>query len=329
MGKDSGSSAPQSSTVVNSNLPPELLPYAQDILNQGEKISNQPYVGYGGDRLAPLSAFTNQAYDQTQNFGNQAQPLLNNGINAQYNAYTTAANVAQNPLSAPDQVKSQNWTDPGVAQSYMNPYETNVLQSQLNLANQQFGEQQNQRNSSAVQAGAFGGDRAALVNEAAQRDFNNSNNQMVAQGLSGAYNTGQQAFQAGNSANLLAQEANQQSQLSTNQLNSSNELNSAGLQNTIGGQMQATGQSGINALYNAGQSQQNYTQQGENIAYNDFVNQQQYPEQQLNFLSGLMHGFNVSPNSYSTTQSTYTNPTTQLIGAGTGIAGIASALKGG
>ncbi|CAB4122859.1 hypothetical protein UFOVP28_57 [uncultured Caudovirales phage] len=364
MGKDGGSSTPQSQTVFNSNLPPELLPYAKDILNQGEALANQPYVPYSGQRLANQSDFTTQAYGQAGGLGDVGSGSMNDAGSSYANAMAGAGQVAgQGPMASfnsphaagVDQVHSQSWTDPGVAQSFMSPYETNVLRSQLGLANTQFGEQQNQRNSQAIGQGAFGGSRAALVNEAAQRDFNNSQFQMIGQGLNSAYTTGQQAFQANNSANLLAQEANQQanqntqntnvqSDLSTNQLNSTNyntgqstALNAAGLQNQIGNSQSALGQAqqsmagtGLNALYAAGQSAQNYQQQGLNIGYDNFVNQQQYPEQQLNFMSGLMHGFNVSPNSYSTTSSNYTNPVTQLVGAGTGIAGIASALgKGG
>ena len=394
MGKSSPSSTPQTSTVVNSSLPPELLPYAQDILNQGEALSNQPYVTYQGQQLANQSPLTQQAYGQAgtlgqvgsgdlsqagQSFQNGiagAQQVAANGTAPQVNDPTYNAQQYNAPTaSGVEQVQSGSWLNPGTAASYMSPYETNVLQSQLGLANQQFGEQQNQRNSSAISQGTFGGDRAALVNESAQRDFNNSQNQMIAQGLNTAYTTGQQAYQADNSANLLSQEANQQANQNTqntnvqsglqtnalnsgninttNQLNSSNMnsvnslnssnyntgisnlLNASGLQNQIGNSQAQLGQTqqnmastGLNALYAAGQSAQNYQQQGLNIGYNNFVNQQQYPEQQLNFLSGLMHGFNVSPNSYSNTASTYQNPITQLVGAGTGLAGITQALGG-
>jgi len=491
MGKDSGSSTPQTQTVVNSSLPPELLPYAKDILNQGESLSNQPYVPYQGQQLADQSQLTQQAYNQAGQLGSVGSGAIDQAGNAfqsglqgamragqnstaptvssptyqsqQYNYNNVApAQYAQantiNPTqynynaaqaqqygtpqaSGVNQVHSGSWLNPGMAGAYMSPYEQNVLSSQLGLANTQFGEQQNVRNSDAISQGTFGGDRAALVNEAAQRDFNNSENQMIAQGLNTAYTTGQQAYQADNSANLLSQEANQQANqntqntnvqaaLNTNALNAgnyntitslnanqnqannalnasqinaanslnssnynttnalnsgniqsaqalnaqynqannalnssnynttnalnsqnqnannslnsanyntgiSNLLNAAGLQNQIGNSQSNLGQTqqnmastGLNALYAAGQSAQNYQQQGLNIGYNNFVNQQQYPEQQLNFLSGLMHGFNVSPNSYSNTASTYQNPITQLVGAGTGLAGIASALGG-
>ena len=44
-------------------------------------------------------------------------------------------------------------------------------------------------------------------------------------------------------------------------------------------------------------------------------------------LSGILNGFNPTPTSSTVTNSTYSNPVTQLVGAGTGLAGIAGALN--
>ena len=540
MGKSSGSSTPTTQNVVQSSLPPELLPYAQDILNQGENLSNQPYVNYAGQRQADVAGATQQAYNQAGSLGsvgsgaiNQAGQSLADASQAaqtvqgagqaqiqsnqtydptQYSAgqystptyqasqYSTptyqATQSTYDPTTGAPSVQAQQynynsvntpqvngvgnvgsaqWTQPGTAQQYMSPYLSSVLGQQMNLANTQFGEQQVARDASAVSQGAFGGDRAGLVDESAQRDFNNSQNLMVSNALNSAYTTGQQAFASNNAQNIQAQTANQnaglttqganlnaalstnnlnqqgqlqtqalnsgnintanalnssnlnannalnaqysfntdqlnanqnlatnqlnaadinannslnstnqlstnqlnsnninannslnsQNQLATNQLNSgnintANALNSSNLnaqnqlnssnyntnianllqsgslqnqtaaaQGQLGQTQQNMASTGLNALYSAGQAQQNYQQQGLDVGYNNFINQQQYPDQQLNFLSGLMHGFNVSPNSYTTTASSFSNPVTQLVGAGTGIAGIASALGNG
>lgn len=373
-----GSNTP-AQTVVNQNaIAPELLPYATSILNSGQQLGNQPYEAYPGQRLANQSPMTQEAYAQTPQLASDYQPYLNQAAGAYGTLQSTqqalsgespwqtngVANVNAGQISGVPNVSSSAWTDPGTAQAYMNPYEQTALQSQFGLANQQFGQQQNQRDSAAIQAGAFGGDRAGLVNEAAQRDFNNSLFNIAAQGMNTAYNTGQTAFQGDRSANLLAQEANQQSNLSAQGSNlqammaaqqsnqnaalQSQNLNAnqydflqnlklqaandvagtgAGLAN-LGSEAQGLQSNAINAEYNAGQSQQAYQQQGLDIGYNDFLNQQQYPYNQLNFQSALLHGFNVPAQNTQTTY-TPTNPVSQITGAGLGLAGLSNLLKSG
>ena len=87
------------------------------------------------------------------------------------------------------------WTDPGVAQSYMNPYIENNLKIQEDLANRQFAQQQNQLNSQAAGRGAFGGSASALAQQNAQYNQNLANQNRVAQGMNDAYNFGMQGFQ--------------------------------------------------------------------------------------------------------------------------------------
>ena len=370
-----GSSQPTQTTVTDTKISPELMPYATDVLNQAEALSNQPFVAYGGQQLANVNQNTLNSYAGAANLGNVGQGALGAAGNTLQNAANTAQGLqgqSVNSINAPQldayqmqgagNVQSGSWTSPGVAQSYMNPYETGALQSQYNIANQQFGQQQNEQHSAQVQAGAYGGDRAALQDAASQNNFNLQQQNIAAQGLNTAYTTGQSAFQSDNSANLLSQEANQQTSeatqntnlqalLNTQQLgsgqnltaqqsNASNQLQSyqqqlaaAQAAGTLGNSQAALGQTqnsiagnAINAQYAAGQSAQNYQQQGLNIGYNNFLQQQQYPWQNLNNLSGILNGFNPTPTSSTVTNSSYVNPVTQLVGAGTGLAGIAGAL---
>ena len=376
MGSKGGSSQPTTTQVTNSKIDPQLLPDATDVLNQAETLSNQPFVAYGGQQLANVNQNTLNSYAGAANLGNVGQGALGAAGNTLQNAANTAQGLqgqTVNSINAPQltnyqmqgagNVASGNWTNPGVAQSYMNPYEASALQSQYNIANQQFQQQQNEQHSQQVQAGAYGGDRAALQDAASQNNFNLQQQNIAAQGLNTAYTTGQSAYQADNSANLLAQEANQQTgeatqntnlqailntqqlgsgqNLTAQQSNATNQLQSYqqqlaaaqaagtlgnGLTN-LGSTQNSLAGNAINAQYAAGQSAQNYQQQGLNIGYNNFLQQQQYPWQNLNNLSGILNGFNPTPNGTAVTTSTYTNPITQLIGAGTGLASIAGALN--
>ena len=93
-----------------------------------------------------------------------------------------------------NQVAGKSWTDPGVAQSYMNPYMETSLKSQEDLANRQFAQQQNQLNSQAAGRGAFGGSASALAQQSAQQNQNLNMQNLVAQGMNQAYQQGMGQF---------------------------------------------------------------------------------------------------------------------------------------
>ena len=71
----------------------------------------------------------------------------------------------------PDQVTTTGIPDMDV-DAYMNPYINNVLDVQKARASQDFAEQQQSRDSKAIAAGAFGGDRRFVADSLAQRDLN-------------------------------------------------------------------------------------------------------------------------------------------------------------
>jgi len=81
------------------------------------------------------------------------------------------------------------------AQRYMNPYLSNVLDRQQRRATDRFGEQRAQRNQQAIQAGAFGGSRQGVQDAIAQRELNESLQDIEAKGLSTAFTQAQQQFE--------------------------------------------------------------------------------------------------------------------------------------
>lgn len=130
--------------------------------------------------------------------GNDVIGGLAQGVGGLQN--NTLGNAASNYLGSGAPV--QNWTDPGVAQQWMNPYTNTALQSQLDLMNTQYGQQQGARNQAAIQAGAMGGSREGVQNAIAQNLQNQNMANLVQQGTNQAYNTGQQAFQGQQNLNL-------------------------------------------------------------------------------------------------------------------------------
>lgn len=93
--------------------------------------------------------------------------------------------------------KQQSWTDPGVAQQYMDPYMKNVVALQQEQANRNFAQQQNKLRSDQVGMGAFGGSRGALMETEGQRNQNFLLNKIAQEGMSNAYGQGMGQFNTG------------------------------------------------------------------------------------------------------------------------------------
>lgn len=110
--------------------------------------------------------------------------------------------------AAPD-ITSQKFTDPGVASSYMNPYLQQSLNPQLQEARRQSQISQQGSNAQATQAGAFGGARQGILAAENQRNLSSNLSNITGQGYNTAYTTGQNQFNADQSRNMTAQQANQ------------------------------------------------------------------------------------------------------------------------
>ena len=196
------------------------------------------------------------------------------------------------------------WSNAAAGQ-YMNPFVMQALAPQLQALQQQ--QQQNQLgiDRSASQAGAFGDARNGAAS-ALNNFFGGLQQQdVIGQGLSNAYNTGLSAFQ-----------------------NDQNRLLGAGAQyGNIAGAAQNLGLTGQQAIYGAGQQQQNLQQEALNNAFQQFLNQQNWPQQMLNTrLSALSN----SPyNLVNFTTLPPTNSLAQNLGAFGALAGGVGSLFGG
>ena len=284
-------------TSSSSALPEWYSPYAKDMLAKAKDVTEEPYQAYSGQRLADFSPDTNTAFGLIRANANGGAPALDAGINAA----TGAANYTASQI-------------PGAnLQPYMDPYIRNVLDVQKQRAMQAFQEQQAGRDANAVNAGAFGGDRRFVADSLAQRDLNQQLQGIDASGLSNAFNNATQLFQNDETNRRAAAELGISAASTLGQLGQT--------RNDILNQQ-------AEALSGVGSKIQQRQQAGLDLAYKDFQDQRAYPTQQLSLYSQLLAG---SPVQSNTTTST-TGPTpdwlSQLIGAGTSIAGLAGLFGG-
>ena len=259
---------PTTTTTNQNTIPAELMPYATNMLNKAQGLTQQAYQPYStnaGDYVAPFSPLQKTAQTSATNLQTPGQFAP---------ASQMAGMSGLGSMTAGQNYQNQA-TNPNAVGAYMNPYLQQSLAPQLQLLNQQFGIQQAQQQGAATQAGAFGGSREALQGGLINQNQALAQQQMIGQGYNEAFNQAQQAQQFGANLGLQGygqgiQAAGQLGQLGTGQLAA--ETGVMNTQNTIGGQQQAQQQQAIN------QSVLNYQ------------NAQQYPYMQLGFMSDLIRG---------------------------------------
>lgn len=284
-------------TNTTTSYPPELAPYVTDILGKAKTASEQPYTPYQGQRLANFSMPTQWAMQSIENISAHGTPDVNNALAATegLTGYT-AGTIPTTDLSA-----------------YMNPYTTNVLDVQKQAAQQAYDEQQAQRDADAVSAGAFGGDRRFVADSLAQRDLNQQMQSIDATGLQAAYDRATQLYQQ-----------DQSNQLDASRLG----LDAAAQLGSLSQTQQDLGLNAASALSGVGSKLEQREQAGLDTAYQDFQNQQNWTNNQLSLYSQLLSGNQISPSSTTTTTTPAPDFLSQLLGAGTSIAGLAALLGG-
>jgi len=114
-------------------------------------------------------------------------------IRSQYSAAPIRSGVQG--FGPQDYMRASRGFDDRSAQKYMNPYLSNVLDRQQSRATDRFNEQRASRNQQAIKSGAFGGSRQAIADSVAQREMNQSLQDMEAKGLSDSFSQAQAQFQ--------------------------------------------------------------------------------------------------------------------------------------
>jgi len=163
--------------------------------------------------------------------------------------------------------------------------------------------------------------RAALANQGA---------------LLQAQQMGEQSRQFGESANQFGSQLDYQTQLANEQ----NRLASAGLSveaakaategagmmGQLGTQFQGDWLARLQALGGVGSEQQQMQQTALDTAYSDFINQRDYPRQNVSWLSGILHGTPISPQSDVLSYEPPPNPYSQLLGMGLSAGALSNLL---
>ena len=314
-GKGGGSQQPTTSNVNQSNLPAYARPYYERLMKRAEEASNRPYEAYPGQRVAETSDDLNASYEGARHLQDTYLPSFNQASEA----YTDALGRAGKAVSSYDP-NVQMWGE-DARQQYMSPYIGNVIGQAQQAAQANYLEGQGQRNANAVKAGAFGGSRSAIADEVARRAYDSEFQSLTADLLNKGYSNAQAQFMADRSARDAA-----------NQYAAKLGMEGAQFGLEAGKSMQGLGESAFglagkqaNLLNTYGQQQQTQRQKELDQAYENFANQRDYERQNATFLSGILHGVPVTPQSNSITYQPSGTSVNQALGLG--IAGL-GALNG-
>ena len=262
------SALPSAGGTSSAGLSSWAAPYVTNMLAQGQALAATPYQAYQGPLTAGPSSIQQAIFSGIggltfpsnlgQSFASPAGtnvPMPNTsspsetslvsqaGAGQGFNQPTGSAALGL----APNQPSS-------IAQQYMNPYLQASLAPQLDALKYQAGINEQSDLSKLTQAGAYGGDRQAVLQGIDQGNLLAQQANLIGSGYNTAFN-------------------NAQNQFNTEQGQALNLLNAA---NTIGGQQQALNQAATTA----------------NV--NEFNTQRQYPQQQLSFEQSLLSGLPIA-----------------------------------
>ena len=268
--------------TASQGLSSYVAPYVTNMLGQGQALANTSMPVYQGPLTAGQSALQNQqfmglsemaqtGYDpmqyQTQNWSNQgASQMPDLSVPSQTQSVSQAANQGTAGYGQPMSLNMGQGSSP--ASQYMNPYLQQSLQPQLNLLAQtsQINEQGDL--GKLTSQGAYGGSRQAVLQGMDQNALLGQQASLIGQGYNTAYNNAQSQFNADQQRQLQAQQNTEASrQFSAN-----------------------FGQQNLQALGQAGQTQQGIQNAADTAALNQYNQQQQYPYQQLAFEQSLLQG---------------------------------------
>ena len=286
---------PTNQNVTQTTIPEYAKPYAEKMLGKTEALTNAPYQTFQGERIAGFTPMQQQSFQQTANL----QPSKQIGTATQMSGLAGLGSLGAG------QQYAQQATNPYSMQAYMSPYIDNALAPQMREAARQSAMLGQQNQAQAVQQGAFGGSRSALVEAERQRNLQNQMGDIYGRGMQSAFEQARQAQQFGSTLGLqgyqtAGQMAGQLGQLGQAQFGQQKDI--------------------IQGLQSAGAQQQAMEQKRLEQQYADFAAQRQHPYQQLSFMSDMLRGLPLSQYSQTMYQQP-ASPLGQLAGAGLMYAG--------
>lgn len=312
-----GGGGPTTTKSETSNIPEYARPYVERMMGATEKqvytygpkgniTGFQPFQSYAdyqtsqGRSGETVAGFTPIQKRAMEGIGSYQLP-------GQTGAATELTGLgALSSLGAGGQYARQA-TNPYAMQAYMSPYMQGALEPQMREAARRSSMEGLQQQSRAIQSGAFGGSRAALMEAERLRNLGQLQSDIYGKGMQSAFEQARQAQQFGAELGLKGY---------------GQALQGAGQLGALGEQQYKQELGLLGQQYDVGAKQQAYEQSRLNQAIQDYATKQQYPFIQLGTLSNMLRGL---PMQASTTQLYQAQPS--MLQQGIGLAGAYANLS--
>ena len=343
-----GSSQPTSTVTQVEKLPPELVPFYQDLLGRGVFESLTGYETYPFRRLAdfdPYEAGAQEAYAEMALAGTpesirESQAGLREIAMGTPYARSIQTDPAVQRLTeeiiGATEAQSQRLGDIVPAaeeegrtrlEEYMNPFQQAFIDRQKRLAREESDRQQKEIAQAAAVAGGLGGYREGIMQSERQRNLSNQLQDIQAAGDLENFRQAQQAFEADRLARQRGADIGLAGFAALGQ-DVDRRGRAAESMAALAGQRQAMEFDRLGQLESAGARRRQLAQQGLDIGYQDFLRQQAFPREQLNLYSGLFRGVPVGPGTYQATYGNQPSAFQQLVGTGLGAAALYGGTRG-
>lgn len=247
-----------------------------DLVNRSQAIADRPYTPYTNPRVAGMSQNENMADSMARNAS----------------TFNTSRSYLDKAGSTIDGVSEWS-TD--TLNKYMNPYVGSVVDSTLKRENTAYQQRQNQLKGQAASVGAFGGDRATLLEAAETGKHLDTVGDITAKGYSDAYTAALGAWKADNQTKLAVSDAYR----------------------AVGGDISRLNSNQITDLLKTGQGDRLMRQMQLDVDYNQFVEQRDWDVNNLEPLFRATAQANGGPAEKNVRDNTATN-----------VLGLASTLVG-
>lgn len=227
-------------TVTQQGISPYVSGYATDMLGRAKAVSETPYTPYAGNRVAGFDPLQEKAFQGVASLAGYDSPT-----------YT-----------------SSSFTDPGMMQQFMTPYQQGVTDIAMREARRASDIAGQAENAAAAQKGAFGGARHAIMGAERARGLQQQLGDIQTKGLQSAYDAAQKQFN-------VEQQQGQQRQY---------------LQDLADRYGYSSGVDALNRQLLAGREKQALEQKGLDIDYDVFKEERNYPRESLNFARDMLRG---------------------------------------
>lgn len=272
------------------NIPKWMSDYTQGLIAKANAAAAEPYIPYGGPRIAGFTGEQEEAFAQVPGAARAWQPYMEGA------AASTIGGLEQ---------AGRSFIDEGNVEQYMNPYVENVLNRQESLASRTLSEDflpQLQRTfGGAGQYGSRGGTGSMEdIGIRGVRDIQEGLEEQRLATLGGAY---------GQAADIFGRDVQRAGEFG---------LRGGAQLGALGEAAQTMGLRGAAAEEAVGAQRQQMDQASLDLAYQDFLEQRDLPFERTGFMSDIIRGL-----PYSRQQQTQSrgpasiyqpSPLSQLIG---------------